>query len=121
MLTNHSEPQRVYDRRDAHQEGHTDDGHIQSAAVAVLPINLEQFVTADHPMRKIRPLIDTDRIRQLCEPLYADVGRPSIPPEQLSLALVGRYLVGITSERALVRELTGDLVLRGAICQQTAR
>lgn len=25
-------------------------------------INLEQFVTADHPMQKIRPLIDTERI-----------------------------------------------------------
>ena len=32
-------------------------------------INLEQFVTADHPMRKIRPLIDITRIRQLCEQL----------------------------------------------------
>ena len=75
-------------------------------------INLEQFVTADHPMRKIRPLIDTDRIRQLCEPLYSEVGRPSIPPEQLLLALLGGYLLGVTSERALVRELTGNLVLR---------
>lgn len=75
-------------------------------------INLEQFVTADHPMRKIRPLIDTARIRQLCEPLYAESGRPSIPPEQLFLALLGGYLLGVTSERALVRELTGNLVLR---------
>lgn len=75
-------------------------------------INLEQFVTADHPIRKIRPLIDTVRIRQLCAPLYADTGRPSIPPEQLFLALVGGYLLGVTSERALVRELTGNLVLR---------
>lgn len=75
-------------------------------------INLEQFVTSDHPMRKIRPLIDTDRIRTLCEPLYADVGRPSIPPEQLFLALLGGYLLGVTSERALVRELHGNLVLR---------
>ncbi len=75
-------------------------------------IKLEQFVTADHPMRKLRPLIDTDRIRQLCEPLYADVGRPSIPPEQLFLALLGGYLLGVSSERALVRELTGNLVLR---------
>ena len=73
---------------------------------------LEQFVTVDHPMRKIRPLIDTDRIRQLCEPLYADTGRPSIPPEQRFLALLGGYLLGVTSERALVRELTGNLVLR---------
>lgn len=75
-------------------------------------INLEQFVTSDHPMRKIRPLIDTNRIRQLCEPLYSDGGRPSIPPEQLFLALLGGYLLGVTSERALVRELTGNLVLR---------
>ncbi len=75
-------------------------------------INLEQFVTADHPMRKIRPLISTDRIRTLCEPLYSDVGRPSIPPEQLFLALLGGYLLGVTSERALVRELHGNLVLR---------
>ena len=75
-------------------------------------INLEQFVTADHPMRKIRPVIDTARIRQLCAPLYADLGRPSIPPEQLFLTLVGGYLLGVTSERALVRELTGNLVLR---------
>jgi hypothetical protein len=50
-------------------------------------------VTADHPMRTIRPLIDTDRIRQLCEPLYADTGRSSIPPEQLFLALLGGYLL----------------------------
>jgi transposase len=75
-------------------------------------INLEQFVTADHPIRKLRPLVDTERIRQLCEPLYADTGRPSIPPEQLFLALLGGYLLGVTSERALVRELTGNLVLR---------
>lgn len=75
-------------------------------------ITLEQFVTADHPVRKIRPLIDTDRIRQICQPLYAEEGRPSIPPEQLFLALLGGYLLGVTSERALVRELTGNLVLR---------
>ncbi len=75
-------------------------------------ITLEQFVTADHPMRKIRPLIDTARIRQLCEPLDAETGRPSIPPEQLFLAILGGYLLGVTSERVLVRELTGNLVLR---------
>lgn len=75
-------------------------------------INLEQYVPVDHPMRKIRPLIDTGRIRQLCEPLYAETGRPSIPPAQLLLALLGGYLLGVTSERALVRELTGNLVLR---------
>ena len=75
-------------------------------------INLEQCVTADHPVRKLRPLIDTDRIRQLCEPLYSEEGRPAIPPEQLVLALLGGYLLGVTSERAFVRELHDNLVLR---------
>jgi transposase len=75
-------------------------------------INLEQFVTEDHPFRRIRPLIDTDRVRQLCKPLYSQEGRPSIPPEQLFLALLGGYFLGVTSERALVRELYGNMVLR---------
>ena len=52
------------------------------------PITLEQLVTADHPMRRIRPVIDTDRIRTLCQPLYAEEGRPSTPPEQVFLALL---------------------------------
>ena len=75
-------------------------------------INIEQCVTADHPGRKIRPLIDNDRIRQLCEPLYSDEGRPSLPLEQLFWALLGGYLLSVSSARALVRELHGNLVLR---------
>lgn len=63
-------------------------------------------------MRKIRPSINTTRIRQLCAPLHADRGRPSIPPEHLLLPLVDGYLRGVISERTLVRELTGNPVLR---------
>jgi len=75
-------------------------------------INLEQFVSEDDPFRKIRKLIDTDRIRKLCKPLYSEEGRPSIPPEQLFLALLGGYLLGVTSERGLVRRLRSDMALR---------
>ena len=82
-------------------------------------INLEQYVTADHPMRKIRPLIDTARIRQLCAPLYADTGRPSIPPEQLFLALLdgdrfeGRFRDGVhqADSSDLMRRLTKEELL----------
>src|SRR5262249_47325945 len=52
-------------------------------------ISLETFVPADHPLRRIRPLIDDQAIRGACRDLYAPIGRPSIPPEQLLLALVG--------------------------------
>lgn len=75
-------------------------------------INLEQFVSEDDPFRKIRSLIDTDRIRQLCKSLYSEEGRPSIPPEQLFLALLGGYLLGVTSERGLERRLRSDMALR---------
>ena len=56
-------------------------------------ISLESFVPVDHPLRRVRPLIDHAAIRRECRPLYSDRGRPSIPPEQLFLALIGGYLV----------------------------
>jgi transposase len=78
-------------------------------------INLEQIVPADHPLRTSRPWIDTDRIRTLCEPLSVEVGRPSIPPAQRVLALLGGDLLEVPSERVLGRELTGHLGLRWLI------
>ena len=62
-------------------------------------ISLETFVPVDHPLRAIRPLIDDGAIRRACRELYAPIGPPSIPPEQLFLALVGGYLLGVTSDR----------------------
>ena len=52
-------------------------------------ISLETFVPEEHPLRRIRPLIDARAIRRACRDLYAPIGRPSIPPEQLFLTLVG--------------------------------
>src|SRR3989475_697976 len=75
-------------------------------------LSLETFVPQDHPLRRIRPLIDDEAIRRECRDLYAPVGRPSIPPEQLFLALVGGYLLGVTSERRLVMELQCNMALR---------
>ena len=75
-------------------------------------ISLETFVPAEHPLRRIRPLIDEKAIRRACQDLYSPIGRPSIPPEQLFLALVGGYLLGVTSERRLVMELQCNMALR---------
>lgn len=47
-------------------------------------VQLDELVPQDHPLRKIRPLVDTERIRELSKPFYCENnGRPSIPPEQL--------------------------------------
>jgi transposase len=75
-------------------------------------LSLESFVPAEHPLRQIRPLIDDRAIRRACGPLYAEIGRPSIPPEQLFLALIGGYLLGIPSDRKLAMELQCNMALR---------
>jgi len=75
-------------------------------------MSIEQFVPLDHPLRAIRPLIDKQAIRRECRGLYCPTGRASIPPEQLFLALVGGYLLGIASERKLVMELQCNMALR---------
>ncbi len=76
-------------------------------------VTLEQLVPSDHPLRKIRPLVDTKRIRELCADYYcANNGRPSIPPEQLFLAWLGGYLLGCRSDRVIVRQLTCDMAFR---------
>jgi transposase len=75
-------------------------------------VSAEQFVPEDHPLRRIRPIIDARKIRKLARPLYSHTGRPSIPPEQLFLALVAGYVMGITSERKIVMQLNCDMAFR---------
>jgi len=75
-------------------------------------MTIEQFVPADHPLRAIRPLIDVKTVRRECRSLYSSIGRPSIPPEQLFLALVGGFLLGISSDRKLVMELQCNMALK---------
>jgi transposase len=87
-------------------------GESKGQATFYYNMSIEQFVPQDHPLRAIRPLIDKQAIRRESRSLYSAVGRPSIPPEQLFLALVGGYLLGITSERKLVMELQCNMALR---------
>ena len=76
-------------------------------------VQLEDLVPQDHPLRKIRPLVDTERIRQLCKDFYcSDNGRPSIPPEQLFLAMLGGYLLGARSDRRIIMELQCNMAFR---------
>jgi len=76
-------------------------------------VQIEDLVPEEHPLRKIRPLVNTERIRELCKDLYCeDNGRPSIPPEQLFLAMLGGYLLGARSDRKLTLELKWNMAFR---------
>jgi transposase len=87
-------------------------GHADPQRTLFYQLSLESFVPPEHPLRAIRPLIEDAAIRRACRDLYSPIGRPSIPPEQVFLALVGGYLLGITSERKLVMELQCNMALR---------
>lgn len=77
-------------------------------------VQLEDRVPSDHPLRKVRVLVDgvlRDLDRQFSE-LYSTTGRPSIPPERLLRALLLQYLYGVRSERLLMEQLDYNLLFR---------
>jgi transposase len=47
--------------------------------------------------------------------MYTKVGRPSIPPEQLSRALLLQMLYSVRSERVLVEEVDYNILFRGFV------
>ena len=67
----------------------------------------EQRVPADHPLRKIRMLVDEvlGKMSRDFSRLYADTGRPSIAPERLLRALLLQIFYSIRSERLLMEQL----------------
>ena len=66
-------------------------------------ISAERRVPEDHPLRAIRVMVEV-ALRNMWpqfEAMYAKVGRPSIPPEQLLRALLLQVLYTVRSERML--------------------
>jgi transposase len=74
----------------------------------------EQRVPADHPLRPIREMTDAalGRLSSRFALLYAQTGRPSVPPEQLLRALLLQVLYSIRSERMLIEQLEYNLLFR---------
>ena len=69
-------------------------GSDQQAGSLFAYVDIEARVAAEHPLRQIRSLVN-EALGQLdlaFDKLYADEGRPSIPPEQVFLALTGTRL-----------------------------
>lgn len=73
-------------------------------------IPLEQRVSQDHPLRRVREMADRalKELSPWLDGLYAKVGRPSIPPEQLLRALILQALYTIRSERQLMDQIDGN-------------
>src|SRR5438874_1614772 len=74
----------------------------------------EARVRPDHPLRPIRQMTDTvfAALSPRFAKMYSDMGRPSIPPEQLLRALLLQYLYTIRSERLLMEEIDYSVLFR---------
>jgi transposase len=77
-------------------------------------ISPEQRVRKDHPLRPMRTMVD-EILKQLSpqfHKMYAKVGRPSIPPEQLLRAQLLQLFYSVRSERLLMEELDYNILFR---------
>jgi transposase len=82
----------------------------QPAFLTVL--NLNQRIPADHPLRGIKARVDgvLKRLSPLFDELYAQGGRPSIPPEQLLKSRILMALYSVRSERLFCEQLAYNLL-----------
>src|ERR1700738_1243512 len=77
-------------------------------------VSPEQRIPAEHPLRPLRAMMD-DILKEMSPrfaKLYADTGRPSIPPERLLRALLLQILYTVRSERLLMEQLNYNLLFR---------
>ena len=77
-------------------------------------VGLEQRVRSDHLLRTIRTLVN-EALASLdgrFGEIYSEIGRPSIPPEQLLRAMLLQAFYSVRSERQLMEQLDFNLLFR---------
>jgi transposase len=74
----------------------------------------ESRVPANHPLRGIKRIADhvLDDMSSLFDEMYAETGRPSVPPERLLKSMVLMALYTIRSERQFCEQLDYNLLFR---------
>jgi len=77
-------------------------------------IDLEKRVPTGHPLRRIKALADQalGALSPEFDAMYAEIGRPSIPPERLLKASLLIALYSVRSERFFCEQLEYNLLFR---------
>jgi transposase len=77
-------------------------------------VSVEDRVPADHPIRKLRVLVDTilSELDPVFAARYAALGRVSIPPERLLRAALLQVVYSVRSERLLMEQMNYNLLFR---------
>jgi transposase len=89
-------------------------GKVENQIVMLSSLTPDQLVPQDHPIRRIKPLVDQalKDLSPVFNRMYADLGRPSIPPEHLLKACLLIALYSIRSERQFCERLQYDLLFK---------
>jgi transposase len=80
----------------------------------LISLTPDELVPQDHPIRRIKPIVD-QALRGMSPTfnrMYAEMGRPSIPPEHLLKACLLIALYSIRSERQFCERLKYDLLFK---------
>ena len=77
-------------------------------------VDMESRIGEAHPIRAVRRIVDAAlaELEPALSRMYAERGRPSIPPEHLLRALLLQVLYTVRSERLLMERLDHDLLFR---------
>ena len=89
-------------------------GDAERQANMLLAVTPDSFIPDDHPIRRIKPIVKRvlARLSPLFDTMYAERGRPSIPPEHLLKASLLIALYSIRSERQFCERLRYDLLFK---------
>ena len=89
-------------------------GKADTQVTMLTLITADQLVPEDHPIRQIKPIVDKALIElsPTFNRMYAETGRPSIPPEHLLKACLLIALYSVRSERQFCERLHYDLLFK---------
>jgi transposase len=89
-------------------------GEAEQQTEMLLALTPDELVPGDHPIRRIKPVVE--RVLRRLSPdfnaMYAERGRPSIPPERLLKASLLIALYSVRSERQFCERLRYDLLFK---------
>jgi transposase len=89
-------------------------GDGEQQAEMLLALTPDQLVPAGHPIRRIKAIVEPilRRLSPRFDEMYAERGRPSIPPEHLLKASLLIALFSVRSERQFCERLQYDLLFK---------
>ncbi len=89
-------------------------GKTRSQTSMLALVSLDSLVPPRHPLRRVKPMVDgiLKDLSPVFDSMYAEDGRPSVPPERLLKSTVLMALYSVRSERMFCEQLGYNMLFR---------